>query len=483
MNTTQLERLTDPLEFRKWYRIPTDSGPRPWIEVAESQQVADHDALVPGIRRAMGLPAEGGYSQAYLERPRAGGKTADMAMVAANILFGSRERRRGLAFAEDKDQSRLLRDALDDGVRLTPDLDRFLELQSFKVVNPHTGSALEIMASDVASSWGPTPDFILVDELTHWSAPDLWDSLVSSAGKSADCLLLVGSNAGLGRGKSWHWRIREAFRQDDALYFSRFDGPPIRITPARLDRQKALITQGAFRRVWLNEWLSQAGDALAESDVRACITADGPWMCRPPGTGLIAGLDLGAVRDHASLVGLGIDYAHRRLQLAWVKNWRPNPTVDLEDVYWTVLEYRRTMGLKAVAFDPWQCLSMAQRLESEGMYCEPVPAVGQTLNRQATAILECFRDRRIALFDDDLLVADLLRLTIVEKSYGFKLTATRDSDGHADRASALALALPFALDSLSGYVPQQQRDDGLGSNLLDFVHRQQRRANFGQREL
>jgi len=58
------------------------------------------------------------------------------------------------------------------------------------------------------------------------------------------------------------------------------------------------------------------------------------------------------------------------------------------------------------------------------------------------------------------------------------LTATRDSDGHADRASALALALPFALDSLSGYVPQQQRDDGLGDNLIDFVHRQERRANF-----
>jgi hypothetical protein len=43
-------------------------------------------------------------------------------------------------------------------------------------------------------------------------------------------------------------------------------------------------------------------------------------------------------------------------------------------------------------------------------------------------------------------VADLGRLTIVEKSYGYRLEAVRDEHGHADLATALAIALPIAVE-------------------------------------
>jgi len=64
----------------------------------------------------------------------------------------------------------------------------------------------------------------------------------------------------------------------------------------------------------------------------------------------------------------------------------------------------------------------------------------------ARSVLQIFRNRRIALYPDDGLVDDLHRLTIVEKSYGHKLQATRDERGHADRATALAIVLPTAID-------------------------------------
>ena len=50
------------------------------------------------------------------------------------------------------------------------------------------------------------------------------------------------------------------------------------------------------------------------------------------------------------------------------------------------------------------------------------------------------------------LVADLSRLTIVEKSYGYKLEAVRNESGHADLATALAIALPIAVER-SGHPP------------------------------
>jgi len=291
MQREQLERLADPVEFRKWYRIPTDDGPKPWVDVAEPRQITDHDAMLPGIRRAMGVPAESGPSMCYLERPRAGGKTTDAAMIAANILVGSRRPScRGLGFGQDKDQARLLRDTVSDGIVSTPGLDRLLSVQAYRIANVHNGAMLDIMASDVASSGGPTPTFVLVDELTHWSAQDLWDSLVTSSGKSRDCILIVGSNAGLGKGSSWHWRLREQFRTDPELYFSRYEHPPARMTPERLARQERLVTASTFRRVWLNEWLSEAGDALSSDDIQAAITLDSPSFYQENGHSYVGGL-------------------------------------------------------------------------------------------------------------------------------------------------------------------------------------------------
>jgi hypothetical protein len=63
------------------------------------------------------------------------------------------------------------------------------------------------------------------------------------------------------------------------------------------------------------------------------------------------------------------------------------------------------------------------------------------MDSMASALLESFRTRSIDLYPEPDLIRDLSRLRIVEKSYGFRLEATRDATGHADRATALTLAL------------------------------------------
>ena len=71
-----------------------------------------------------------------------------------------------------------------------------------------------------------------------------------------------------------------------------------------------------------------------------------------------------------------------------------------------------------------------------------VPFVGQSLNLMATTMLEVFRHRRLEMFDCPPLINDLGRLTIEEKTYGHRLSATRNESGHADLATALAIACP-----------------------------------------
>ena len=84
-----------------------------------------------------------------------------------------------------------------------------------------------------------------------------------------------------------------------------------------------------------------------------------------------------------------------------------------------------------------------------GVRMEPVPFVGKNLDLMANTLLQTFRSRTIDLYSAALgtaeLIRDLGRLSIVERGFGYKLEAPKDKRlGHADRAFALAIALPFA---------------------------------------
>src|SRR5690606_2412842 len=111
-----------------------------------------------------------------------------------------------------------------------------------RIVNKVTGAELEIISSDEGSSYGETPHFIIVDELTHWKKRGLWDSLISSAAKRSRCVMVVIANAGLGQGTSWQWEAREACRNEAGWHFSRLDGPQASwITEETLAEQRRLL--------------------------------------------------------------------------------------------------------------------------------------------------------------------------------------------------------------------------------------------------
>src|SRR5262249_47244354 len=150
-------------------------------------------------QKLAGFPIEGNpIRRAWQERPRGHSKTSDLAVMAAWALAFSPRPIKGIAAAASKDQAALIRDALSTLVRLNPSLAA-LDVQNWCIVNRNTGSQLEIMSSDVPTSWGQLPDFIIADEVCHWpdgKGEELWGSLFSSAAKRAHCLIVVITNAG-----------------------------------------------------------------------------------------------------------------------------------------------------------------------------------------------------------------------------------------------------------------------------------------------
>lgn len=450
MNSKTLAEIaSSPALFRDHLLVDTDNGPKPLAKVMDPWQRDDFLALDDAWRTVArrGTPANDCKMRSYRERARGHSKTLDAAVMVAWVLFATKRMISGVAAAADRDQAKLLRDAVAKLLQINPWLANFLEAQTFRVVNKQTGSELTILSSDSDSSYGLTPEFIIVDELTHWgvSGEALWISLFSAAAKRATCLLCITSNAGVGEGSSWQWHVREAARTDDAWHFSRLDGPQASwISPKHLAEQRRMLPAIAYDRLWLNKWTTGQGDALTEADIARAIDADrGPLAKHDfAGAKFLAGLDLGIKRDCSALVIGGVEYSGHRVRVAKIEAWQPSAgeQVDLTKVEQTIIDLHREYGF-TLFYDPWQAQHMAQRLQARGIACVEVPSSGPNMTKMASAVVETFSEGQIELYDDAELLADLRSLRIVEKSYGYRIDAQRTKAGHADRAFATALLL------------------------------------------
>ena len=445
-----------PAAFRSVWKIDTDAGPRIVADVLDGWQRQDFEALDPGwMRIAHGPQAVKGEPilRGYLERGRGASKTSDLALMTTWVLLASPRMIRGVAAAADKDQARLLRDAILRQVKLNEWSQQFIEVRQFVVANKVTGSQLEILASDAATSYGHLCDFLLIDELTNWSATqgkELWTSLVSTSAKKT-CMMVVISNAGMAMGTGWQWKAREAARQSDAWYFSRLDGPQASwIKQDALDEQRLLLPPKAYARLWLNQWQTDAGDALDMQLVEDAIVYDGPMEeydeAHWPFVGTV---DLGLRYDHAALAVLCFDRNLGRIRLAHCESWNPRHyagRVPLRLVEEACVNVAQRFNVSPFILDPWQAAQLQERLcDVHGLTAYLSPHTAKTCDAMATATLQAFANQTLGLYRDEALMRDWAKLSIETKNYGYKLVAAADEHGHADRAMAIAQALPELL--------------------------------------
>lgn len=469
----------EPSTFRKMLKIDADGEAVRLSDVMDDWQRKDFEALDEGARGAIGVgPVLRRFF--YLERPRGHSKSSDIAVLVLWMLFAAKRQIHVIVAAADREQARVIRNHIDKLLRLNPWLSDFIEIQNYRILNPATGSVVDIMSSDAQGAYGRTPDIVVIDELTHWKSRDLWDSLFSSAAKKAHCCLVVISNAGVVG--SWQWKIREAVREDADWYFHSLDGPQASwITDDRLEAQKRLLPTLVYERLWLNRWTETSGDALTLESIDRAVGAS-PITGPAPGYAFVGGLDLGVKHDHSALVAVGkhIGWTETRtkepdavhptiaaardvgfmptpeaevetirheatgkIRLALCRSWKPGKSgVDLRDVERATLEAHARYRFGAVLFDPSQAHLMAQRLKAQGVPMVECPPTGGFHTEAASLLLATFQEHQVELYNDPELIDQLKRLRITEKSYGFRLDIDRDAKrGHGDKATAFVLAL------------------------------------------
>lgn len=458
LGMNQQETMESPEAFRRRLLIDAMGELRPLEDSMDDWQREDYQAADQGwLRMATGIGS--GKLRYYFERPKGHDKTTGQAHMVGWAMHVCNKPLEGVCAASTQDQARRLRDAIDKMVRRNPWLEESLCVNNYEVVNRRTGSKLTIITSDAGSNQGWNPDFVIVDELTVWKKRDLWDALLSAAAKKAHCILIVIGNAGYGMGHSWQWKLREYCREHpDIWHFRRLEGVVASwITEAQLRDQEGLLLGTEFQRVWLNQWVEESGESLSAEDIRECtIHARGMDCHLPQYEPFIAGVDLAVKKHHAALVVLGVNSVTGKVRVAYVKSWDPrqyqNKQIRLEDVRDAIREVRRRFKLWQLCIDPHQGAMMIQMLAEDAvqdprcaMRIKEVAGV-QANHTMALKLVDAFKNRTIELYEHQALRDDLLKLSIIEKQHHYSIGAPVDDTGHCDRAIALAIALPTAME-------------------------------------
>ncbi len=444
----------DPAAFQAALIIPSARGTAKFGDVMGDFQKERFAGINPALLSiSQGNKPE--FGRHWWEATKGASKDSDLAVCLLWLLAFSKRPLTCQVGAADMDQADELRKAAKDILRLNEWLATRIQLQAMKIVCKANGSECEIIAADVAGSHGARPDVLILNELSHVTKQEFAENLMDNAAKVPHGLAVIATNSGFEG--TWQERWRAIAIDSPRWKTHIYSRPAPWLDDDEMAEAKRRNSHARFMRLWWGVWASGAGDALDAEDLQAAIfPLLKPTTTRDPEWFYVGGLDLGIKHDHSALVVLAGNQKTQRIRLAHAQSWAPDPEtgkVNLMAVERAVLEAHQRFNMKTCGYDPYQAALMAQRLELQRVRLKEVPFTGTALNLMASTLLDVFRSRRIELFDCPQLISDLRRLTIEEKSYGYRLSATRDDAGHADLATSLALSLPIAVEFLGETVP------------------------------
>jgi hypothetical protein len=442
-------KYSDPNKFRDDLLIQTGRGVVRFGDAMAPFQRNDFANLDSGFVTLAcgGVPALRRY---FITRTKGGSKDSDLAVEMLFLMAYAQRPVRIQIGAFDSDQADEIRLIVKQILGLDGPVNRLLAsrivVQTDGFLCKKTGVEATCLTSDHLGSHGARPDVLLLNELSHIRNKEFAETLMDNADKVPSSIVVIATNAGCI--DSWQYEWRRIAVESPRWYFSELNEPAPWVSEADLAESRRRNPPSRFDRLWGGKWVRGSGDALDLQTIEQAVVLDGPAKRCEPDCIMAAGLDIGVRRDHSSICAVGYHRTSERFFLGECLAWTPTRghEVDLQAVENAVVQLHAKFNLRVVGYDPSQAIHMAQRLNRRGVRMQEVPFVGRNLHTMAETLIELFNARAIDLYDDPALIRDLGRLSIAEKPYGFRLEAVADASGHADRATALAIALPILRD-------------------------------------
>jgi phage terminase large subunit-like protein len=160
----------------------------------------------------------------------------------------------------------------------------------------------------------------------------------------------------------------------------------------------------------------------------ACVDPELSPELTNPGLSVWVGVDASVKRDSTAIVAA--TFAGGKVRLVWHRIFQPSPTdpLDFEQaVEKTLLELRRRFYVREVRFDPYQLVSVAQRLTIAGLpmveFAQSVP----NLTEASTNLYEIVKGRNLVAYSDPDVRLAMSRAVALETTRGWRIAKEKQS--------------------------------------------------------
>lgn len=413
-----------------------ENGQR-WGDAATEDQWADMTAL---------LEPDGGPRWHFWLRSRGRSKTFDAgaATVAFMLAGGAGPGDELYACAAGKEQAGLLANKIAGIVRNTAELAGSVEVQKNAVLTPRSGAVLNVMSSELETSWGKTPLWVFIDEIcNHDDTPDkkaFVMAYITALVKRRDSRCLIASNPS--DEKHWSYGRWDHAGKSRLWRASQMAGPAPWQDPEELEDMREDLADFEWKRLFLGEWAS-ADDVVADAEALAACTRQVPVLPPQPGTEYVVAWDIGWKKDHSAVAVLHMgERAGRRAVITdRLESWVPRPgaEVRISGVLGTAAELSREYNGALLTGDPHEAWQTIQDLREQGYNCRPVDTGAAANSVRAKDLLRLVRDRAIEIPADDQLRKEFLSLRLAEGATpgAVRLTSDGSAKGHFDRVTTI----------------------------------------------
>ena len=436
--------------------------PRKFGLLAEPWQWDRAEAIGPAIEslcRVPGRPKYRGPLNFWFGYSKGHDKTGFVARTFNYVLGYARRPLTLYACAEDRDQAKLIRDAMSRELKLNRWLAARVRVNNFEAHGLDNAAKLEILASDSDSAQGKTPDIVVCDEITHWSSKEFFDAMFSARNKRPDCVFVILTNAGI-KG-TWQWDLRNLARASPRWRF--FEQPERTMLaswmdPAAVAEDRKLLIPSEADRLLDNRWIDP-GEANGYLMLADCVACHDPHVrtLPLPGRRVFFVVDYGEKKDRTALGvisgGPANDVEVNRLDVIQGSPESPVPIAAVEA--WVADRLAETPWGVLLA-DPHQMVGTLQKFEAR---C-PVVRFEYRAGKNNYAMAQAFRNAvmtRQARWrpgagylpgaEDADLDAELAALITKPTVYGYRFD--HESGKHDDRATVVGMGTLHLTQSLS----------------------------------
>ena len=472
----------DPIAFIR--EVPRDPETGKPFELYPTQERFLREGLTPTSDGRLLYP------ELLYSAPKKSGKTATAAMVVLYVIVclgGPYAEAYCCANDYEQAQSRVFQ-AICRIIEASPLLRSSARITASKIEFPSTGATITALASDYAGAAGANPTITTFDELwgyTSTRSERLWAEMIPVPTRKVSIRLTVTYAGFEGESKLLESLYKRGlrgkeiapalYRQSGMLMFWSHTQVAPWCDEKWVEESRQSLPPNQYLRMIENRWATSEATFVDMQWWDACVDPALSPELRDPGLSVWVGVDASAKHDSTAIVACTYDRVAKKVRLVWHRIFEPSPNDPLDfeaTIERTMLELRTRFALREVRYDPWQMLSIAQRLKVRGLPMVEIPQTIANLTEASQNLYEIVKGRNLRVYADDDVRLAVQRAVAIESPRGWRIAKEKASH-KIDVVVALAQAALGAVLSGAGTLAPGE----LAAELREILD--MRRALFG----